>query len=131
MSLFHVGCESAPSLSRRHSNRAEAHKHKVQRVNPGSLTSPSLPSMAAQHVFIERAGEGSPSFPSGKTPLVRLQGLPASRLYPKSNTTTFFRRRHWGYCLVDHPGACPLRPPCSFEEDTHHYTGGPRQSSVP
>ncbi|KAI4829891.1 hypothetical protein KUCAC02_001551, partial [Chaenocephalus aceratus] len=52
-----------------HSNRAEAHKHKVQCVNPHSLTSPSLPSMAYEHLCIEgEKGRGEiPTYPSGES----------------------------------------------------------------
>ncbi|KAK1891658.1 CD276 antigen, partial [Dissostichus eleginoides] len=57
------------ALSSLHSNRAEAHKHKVQCVNPHSLTSPSLPSMASEHLCIEREkGRGEiPTYPSGES----------------------------------------------------------------
>lgn len=58
----HKGCNEfvscrlwkCPSLSHRHSNRAAGHKHKVQCVNPCSLTSPGLPSVAPQRLFIQR-----------------------------------------------------------------------------
>lgn len=42
-----------PSLSCRHSNRAEAHKHQAQCVNPHSLASPRPPSMAFEHLFMK------------------------------------------------------------------------------
>lgn len=84
------------SPSRRHSDRVEAHKHKVQRVNPHRLTSPSLPSMASEHLFIGvREGDvrsspapsredstDLPTRPPLKTTCVVIFNLSGSRLYP-------------------------------------------------
>lgn len=79
-----------PSLSHRHSNRVEAHKHKVQSVNPHSLTSPSLPYTASEQLFIEREkGEArSPLTPSEDTKGLATRHSPA--LSPKTTYVLIF-----------------------------------------
>lgn len=59
-----ISCQlwKCPSLSCRHSNRAEAHKHKVQCVNPHSLTSHSPLWLLSISLSRGRRGE-SPAHP--------------------------------------------------------------------